>query len=89
MVPAPRATPGDCSGRGITMTARRDYSMTDPDVGVAPLRQTGAPVRITGKAGKIAVCTASSVIASCRSGHKNPFQFHKLTCMLWLRLSPG
>ncbi|OUI79950.1 hypothetical protein HC62_18245 [Acetobacter tropicalis] len=71
------------------MTARRDYSMTDPDVGVAPLRQTGAPVRITGKAGKIAVCTANSVIASCRSGHKNPFQFHKRTCMFWLRLSPG
>ncbi len=71
------------------MTARRYDSTTDPDVGVVPPRQTGAPVRITGKAGKIAVCTASSVIASCRSGHKNPFQFHKLTCMLWLRLSPG
>lgn len=71
------------------MTARRDYSMTDPDAGVAPLRQTEAPVRITGKHGEIAACTASSVIASCRSGHKNPFQFHKRIYMLWLRLSSG
>lgn len=71
------------------MTARRDYSMTDPDIGVASLRQTVSPVRITGKPGKIAVCTASSVIASCISGHKNPFQFHKHTCILWLSLSPG
>ena len=71
------------------MTARRDYSMTDPDVGVVPPRQTVSPVRITGKPGKIAAYTASSVIASCRSGHKNPFQFHKRTCMLWLSLSPG
>lgn len=63
--------------------------MTDPDAEVAALRQTEAPVRITGKPGKIVACTASSVIASCISGHKNPFQFHKLTCMLWLRLSPG
>lgn len=73
------------------MTAPRDHSMTDPDAGVAPPRQTGAPVRITGESGKIAACTASSVIASCRSDHKNPFQFHKRTCMLRLRLrlSPG
>ena len=71
------------------MTARRYDSMTDPDVGVAPRRQTEAPVRITEKIGKIAACTASSDIASCRSGHKNPFQFHKRTCMLWLRLSHG
>lgn len=73
------------------MTARRDHSTTDPDAEVAPPRQTGAPVRITGKAGKIAACTASSVIESCRSGHKNPSQFHKHTCMfwLWLWLSPG
>ncbi len=54
------------------MTARRDHSMTDPDAGVAPLRQTEVPVNITEKPGKIAVCTASSVIASCRSGHKKP-----------------
>ncbi len=54
------------------MTARRGHSMTDSDAGVAPLRQTEVPVNITGKPGKIAVCTASSVIASCRSGHKKP-----------------
>ena len=61
------------------MTARKDHSMTDPDAEVAALRQTEAPVRITEKIGKIAACTASSDIASCRSGHKNPFQLHKRT----------
>ncbi|GCE84511.1 hypothetical protein MSKU9_2652 [Komagataeibacter diospyri] len=71
------------------MTARRDHSMTDPDAGVAPLRQSEVPVRITGKPGKIAACTASSVIASYRSDHKNPFQFHIRTFMLSLSLSSG
>ncbi|BCK76752.1 hypothetical protein AA0242T_2777 [Acetobacter aceti NRIC 0242] len=71
------------------MTARRDHSMTDPDAGVAALRQTEAPVRITGKPRKIVACTASSDIASCRSDHKNPFQFYTRTFMLWLRLSSG
>ena len=71
------------------MTARGDHSMTDPDAGAAALQQTDAPVRITGKPGEIAACTASSDIASCRSDHKNPFQFHTRTFMLWIRLSSG